>query len=636
MAEIPGQGQESQSHSAQIRVNKRPAPRGTAAYPRKRAVTACQVCRARRTKCDNRKPSCSFCLKVGAQCVQSSVDLSSFDPASLRILERLDDLETVLKSALPATSTKIIESPESQLVSNQGCLPSYALLPAELEDVFASFELHQPSLPHDTVLLATLKDAAGESPSFPATSPAAAFADLEPQTTRALLDRFFQYCHIKNPVLTDEDFIRRVVAKVSLNGVEWSGESCLTLLICALGSISTPFGDSDSTTPGSESFVTSQAYFQAAQKRLGTVVGNAGVLSAQCLFFAGVYMMCIFKPNNAWRFFSQALACCQEFDLITHNAALWKDTEAFEMYSSPQRLSAAEQAIYWSSWKSERELRISLRPYDFHIPSSDQSLYPSFFPTPPTQEQTPGVGDRHEYMHIVRQQQKAWYYYLTEISLRRLAARITDAILNCPLRPGQSQIVALAALVPQHETSISQWMKSLPQELSLSNAKEHDDVCIFVLRGMLVNLYELVYWPFLHSHLEHLNGANAADHLESYLLEEPEMSDHIRRLAGTALRVHVERIEVNRPGFRHRHHGTWLMIRTCTRSALMLIKTALLLQQTASFAHDSVSMPAGWRQAVTDTIALNRHWTAEAVDCRKNLPILENLWALTQATTDGL
>src|SRR6266536_5050324 len=81
--------------------NRRPAPRGTAAYPRKRAVTACQVCRARRTKCDNKKPSCSFCEKVGAKCLTSSVDLSPFDPASLRILERLDQLEDILLSQQP-------------------------------------------------------------------------------------------------------------------------------------------------------------------------------------------------------------------------------------------------------------------------------------------------------------------------------------------------------------------------------------------------------------------------------------------------------------------------------------------------------------------------------------------------------
>ncbi|KAM5346080.1 hypothetical protein ACJ41O_009085 [Fusarium nematophilum] len=77
---------------------RRPAPRGTASYQRKRAIKACQVCRARRTKCDNLKPPCSFCLKVGATCIQSPVDLSSFDPPSLKILERLDDLEELMRA----------------------------------------------------------------------------------------------------------------------------------------------------------------------------------------------------------------------------------------------------------------------------------------------------------------------------------------------------------------------------------------------------------------------------------------------------------------------------------------------------------------------------------------------------------
>jgi hypothetical protein len=87
--------------------SKRPAPRGTSAYPRKRAVTACQVCRSRRTKCDNLTSSCSFCLKTGARCIQSTVDLSSFDPVSLQILSRLDELEALfIRSSPKATDAQ--------------------------------------------------------------------------------------------------------------------------------------------------------------------------------------------------------------------------------------------------------------------------------------------------------------------------------------------------------------------------------------------------------------------------------------------------------------------------------------------------------------------------------------------------
>jgi len=37
-------------------------------HPRKRAVTACENCRARKIKCDNLRPICSSCSKLGALC----------------------------------------------------------------------------------------------------------------------------------------------------------------------------------------------------------------------------------------------------------------------------------------------------------------------------------------------------------------------------------------------------------------------------------------------------------------------------------------------------------------------------------------------------------------------------------------
>lgn len=61
-----------------INPNMQPT-RGAGAYPRRRAVRACQVCRARRTKCDNKKPTCSFCEKTGAKCVVNDpADLSGY------------------------------------------------------------------------------------------------------------------------------------------------------------------------------------------------------------------------------------------------------------------------------------------------------------------------------------------------------------------------------------------------------------------------------------------------------------------------------------------------------------------------------------------------------------------------------
>ena len=38
------------------------------AFPRKRAFVACQLCRTRKTKCDNQRPTCGTCEQIGSTC----------------------------------------------------------------------------------------------------------------------------------------------------------------------------------------------------------------------------------------------------------------------------------------------------------------------------------------------------------------------------------------------------------------------------------------------------------------------------------------------------------------------------------------------------------------------------------------
>lgn len=90
----------------------------TATYARKRAVTACQICRARKTKCDNQRPACGFCQQSGSQCIyaSSSNDYTSsvqlrclrmaipcwlmlirYDPAILALLDRVNHVVSLLE-----------------------------------------------------------------------------------------------------------------------------------------------------------------------------------------------------------------------------------------------------------------------------------------------------------------------------------------------------------------------------------------------------------------------------------------------------------------------------------------------------------------------------------------------------------
>lgn len=216
----------------------RPAPRGTAAYPRRRANKACQVCRARRTKCDNEKPTCSFCEKIGAKCIVSPTDLSSFDPASLLILERLEDLKQYLVSQKRPRDS----SPET-LTSYEEAAKPQELEPDNRSLGFMNFEnvLSWPVFQHrfedrldSKSRLARSEAAISRRFSQPLDSISQINLDIE--TCNQLLESFLENVHIKNPVL-DESIVRRYLQQACVEGLRWDAESCLVVSHCFIFAI---------------------------------------------------------------------------------------------------------------------------------------------------------------------------------------------------------------------------------------------------------------------------------------------------------------------------------------------------------------------------------------------------------------
>jgi len=49
-------------------------------YPRRRALQACQICRARKTKCDNERPTCGSCEALGVECSYNEAPASKYLP----------------------------------------------------------------------------------------------------------------------------------------------------------------------------------------------------------------------------------------------------------------------------------------------------------------------------------------------------------------------------------------------------------------------------------------------------------------------------------------------------------------------------------------------------------------------------
>lgn len=144
-------------------------------------------------------------------------------------------------------------------------------------------------------------------------------------------------------------------------------------------------------------------------------------------------------------------------------------------------------------------------------------------------------------------------------------------------------------------------MASLPPILSLATPEKDDDVLKFVLRGHLLDCYEWMYFPFM---VETIN----------YGRRDPVIDEYARK----GLQTSVDRICKNRPGFNHRHHGTWLMLRSCTRSALILLAAC-----HSRAVQDLI--PEGWKEAVLSAMDMLRFWQDEVSDARDRLHILSEL-----------
>lgn len=451
-------------------------------------------------------------------------------------------------------------------------------------------------------LLSILRGSPDDLPSLSTTSPLSVIAELELPTVKNLLHSFFNYVHVKNPIL-EEESTRRLVNRVCLHGIEWTAGSCLTLLVCALGACASPFGDSSDIFPGSMAYSQSESYFRAATKRLGSCMASPGIIEAQCLFLAGVYSMHVFKPFDAWRFFSQALACCQGFDFLAKATSGHGDVS-----QSHADFPAQQQAIYWSAWKSEQEMRSALKPHDFLVPGGIRSLYPMFFPTPPS----PSEAESYQSADTAHREQVSWFFYLTEISLRRLSSRMASEVLEIAER-SDDVLQSLANALPDFLTELTDWIVGLPPLMRLDTPPASDDITKFVIRGHIANVYEMLYWPFLLPFMD-----------SDDLWQSASNAEHVQALAQVALQKHVDRIWLNKPGFKHRHHGTWPLIRSCSRSAMVLVKCA---------AHGGISMPSAWRESIREVLELNRHWQSESADAFHRLSTMERAFHEVDSAT---
>lgn len=240
-----------------------------------------------------------------------------------------------------------------------------------------------------------------------------------------------------------------------------------------------------------------------------------------------------------------------------------------------------------------RELRLELNVSETSV---WDLTYPAFFPSPPE-----GLRSQREIV---------WYFYLAEIALRRLGNRILNHNYDSKT---SSSLPLMAETVLGFEQQAADWISSLPQSLnldapSIGEESELHHSLKFILKGHLLDCYEMMYWPFI------VAAVNPEPQERLNTMPRPTMESLVRK----ALVVSVERVEKNEQGFYYRHHGTWLMLRSCSRSAFILLAAARTEKLT-------LIMPDGWRRAVEKVIEMLRFWRRESRDLEDRLRLIETL-----------
>lgn len=140
----------------------------------------------------------------------------------------------------------------------------------------------------------------------------------------------------------------------------------------------------------------------------------------------------------------------------------------------------------------------------------------------------------------------------------------------------------------------------MPDPIRFSEREMHAEELPYMVQVRFLQLKGMVYQPFLHYAIHNPPSAR-------YQAEVRSMAE--KALSTSLLFLRDERID-------HRHHGSWLHLRTLTASALAVIACAR---------SPSINLPSDWKQEVSTAIERMRYWEAEAPGLSRALEVIETL-----------
>ena len=678
--------------SKKRKINDVSAPRS---IPHRRK-TACQSCRTRKVKCDNRRPCCAFCLSSGVECVYlDGGPKIPLDPATKLMVQRLDEilrgvegLNTLLnhQSAvrepppLPREDSSMASHSHEQAVVIERSR-DYLQIPAcrTTADTVLTWPIWRDKHGADSLISTVFHSTGSNRPDsqgdggnqrgqpsgitdvsndiFVVNGGLTSLAD---ERIPSLIDNFLQNVYTKNPVLDVENLVRHG-RKAAEHGLGWDGMSCLILIACALGCIARPFDECllvrnqemhspglsrvPSTSESSSALLfakdlqAGESCFVLACRRLGLLKGGT-ILGAQCHFYAGVYLMYTLRPLPSWNRFYQASISYQLYlkslgGPISRNSTF---PHLHHLSGSTRKQRRVEQSLYWSCFKSECEFRVELPLPQSEIANFE---YPNMFPSPPSPaspvlvepDSTTSPSSMHNFFdqqygaslsmlarvdtassiteedleirkHSKRlcNEEESWYYYLTEVALRRIGNRIINTFFRQDYTSWVN-IKPLTSIALEFDAQVSSWSANLPDAMkqyetsSSIRAPRFDPLAndryssvskelSWATDNRLLEMRSWLYQPFLYYAIHcgyprdsttypDVVAPGSRASFPRNILNDPapgfsaEDTKILQTMIALGIETNLKILEVR--SLRHRHHGLWYDLRSIMTASLLLL-----------------------------------------------------------------
>ncbi|PYI11619.1 hypothetical protein BO78DRAFT_466203 [Aspergillus sclerotiicarbonarius CBS 121057] len=469
-----------------------------------------------------------------------------------------------------------------------------------------------------------------------------------------LIELFVQEVHTKNPVL-DLSQIQADTFHVLTKGFGQDPETCFVLLYCALGAISCTFNSKSLHTftgdcTSALRYQNHVHYFTGAQKRFGLLWTQSRVKHAQGYFLAGVYLMYSMRPWQALESFSFASNACLTHMMAARVERKIRTDGADGLECSENEFTPCEQRIYWSCMKSESILificflRELAHEYGLKLSPLAQLENPPLLPSPPNLMTTDGnLGSNSIFLHrkdsLADLQERSWYYYLTEITLRKLEMQIHDSferlqdenLSQFSGETSQDESSCLKDFLQCIVTAIAEFERQLQScwdQLSSAVDIDLDDVttgCVDELCEYLRIKYLWIKHDLLRISLTLVLNLDIYKTRMVVANDISGLAETLIRMANDGLKVAVSLMHVSLNT--HRNHGSWFGPRIAVMSALEVLAAK-------KSADRRFQEPAGFQGAKESLIAGLRWWSPHIPDANEYLKILSSLDPMFSESSD--